>query len=564
MPIAEAKPTLKAPVLPKRLLPKEPDAVETPSVIPPALPPVDKADAKETAKKSDPVVPSIHPPPLPAAASAPLAPLEKESAPDATPPADKSKEAIGTIPPAKIDASAGALSTEVPLAPLASTAAATAAVVAASKGTSPFIAKLPEKDPAKAVPEIVSPPKPPPVTPIAPTPKATLPPTRAERAKRRRFVETLVFWGVIMPLAVAALALVSLHFGRDTRVEGQVIPPAGLSLANEVWIVNDFSTFAAGIAEDLAAERTPLMQEIQERQEHVQRAQADIASREERIRLMQGEIDAAKTEIADVVKKSREDTQHIWDSEGAQIDDEYQSHFNQLKKTIADRAKALNLKYQPDETYQSPEVWANAYRLALYDVPSGVDGAKEHQWLGDQMKLWRDFQKSLDDRKEQLREKAAQLKLAPAPRIADLNNKIEELQQREDATLSEEDPLKAELQQAQSDLTAAQAAEASLDDKYYSELYGLPSGSIFNNIRIPVSANGRFTWIEDSTFVAGEKQHNYWIFSRAIRTDGRQYWSLHRFSISQNQTVELIFEPTGFISTKAILRPNLSPDEQEE
>jgi len=178
------------------------------------------------------------------------------------------------------------------------------------------------------------------------------------------------------------------------------------------------------------------------------------------------------------------------------------------------------------------------------------------------MKQWRDFVKTLDDRKEQLREKAAQLKLAPAPKIADLNTKIDELQQRIDGTTAEEAPLKGELQQARMDLAQAQTVDSSLDDKYYKQLNALPGGSVTKHI--PLAANGRFSWVEDDPFAEGEKERHYWIFARATRTDGRQYWALHHFSISKNQTVQLIVEPGGFISTKAILRPNLSPDEQEQ
>ena len=129
-----------------------------------------------------------------------------------------------------------------------------------------------------------------------------------------------------------------------------------MALNNEMWIVTDFSSLASGIAEDLAQERTPIMQEIQERQEHVQRAQADVASREERIRLIHEQISVTKAEIASIVKSSRDATQQIWNSEGAAIDNEYQSHLDQLKKAIADRATLLKLKYEPDDTYQSPEV----------------------------------------------------------------------------------------------------------------------------------------------------------------------------------------------------------------
>ena len=335
-----------------------------------------------------------------------------------------------------------------------------------------------------------------------------------------------------------------------------------MALNNEVWIVTDFRSLASGIAEDLAAERTPLLQEIQERQDHVQRAQADVAAREEKIRFLQDNIAAAKAEIDNVVKKARDDTQKVWDVDGAQIDVEYQARQDQLQKTIADRAKSLNLKYQPDDTFHSPEVWANAYRLALYQVPAGVDTAKEHAWLVDLMKGWRDFQKTMDDRTEQLREKAAQIKLGPAPKINDLNAKIDDLQQRIDATQTEEVPLKAEVAQAQADLVTVQTAEAGLDAKYYSQLDSLPAEAVTKHI--PLRSNGRFTWIEDDLFVEGETAHHYWIFARATRPDGRQYWALHHFEIGKNQTLEMSVEPPGFISTKAILRPNLSPEEQEQ
>ena len=250
------------------------------------------------------------------------------------------------------------------------------------------------KEAKKEMPEAkVSSGIPPATPPISRKTKAALPPTRVERAKKKRIWETVSFY-ILLVVTVVALFFGSLHFGRDTRVEGQVIPPPGMTLNNEVWIVTDFSSEASGMAEDLAAERAPILQEIQEQQDHVQRAQADVAAREERIRLIQQDIQTSKDEIGAIIKQARDDTQKIWDGEGAQIDGEYQAHFNQLKQTIADRAKSLNLKYQPDETYQSPEVWANAYRLALYEVPAGVDSVKEHHWLGDQMKQWRDFLKT--------------------------------------------------------------------------------------------------------------------------------------------------------------------------
>ncbi|HEY0257563.1 MAG TPA: hypothetical protein VGC39_08985, partial [Candidatus Methylacidiphilales bacterium] len=203
--------------------------------------------------------------------------------------------------------------------------------------------------------------------------------------------------------------------------------------------------------------------------------------------------------------------------------------------------------------------------LALYDMPSGVDSAKEHQWLEDQMKQWRDFTKSVDDRQKQLREQAAQLQLATTPKVSDLNRRIEELQGRIDSTLAEEEPLKTELQQSQLDLTKAQAMEAGLDQVRYKQLYSLPESTITKHL--PIAPNGRFSWRhveKDNPFAEGEKTHRYYLLVRAVRSDGRQYWAFLHLVLTENDTLPIQIEPSDFISTKAILRPDLSPEEQQQ
>jgi hypothetical protein len=411
-----------------------------------------------------------------------------------------------------------------------------------------------------------------PVVPIASAAVAGTPPdstrkapvSRAERLQKRRLISTITFYFLFLCVLMPALFFLGLHFSSETSVEGQVIPPPGTLLNNEVWIVSDFRELASGVADDLAAERAPKLQEIQERQDHVQRAQADIAAREERIRLLQEQIQAARDEIATVIKQSHDAAQKVWDGPGAALEDEYQTKLTQLQNAIADRAKSLKLTYTPDNTYQSPEVWANAYRLALYQTPPGVDGTKEHQWIEDQLTAWRAYTKSYDDRKDKLRQQAAQFQNAPSTHVTDVNGRIEDLQHRVDSTEAEEDPLKVELQQAQADLAAAQTAEADLDGKFYQQLYGLPEPNIIK--RLPVEPNGRFSWShleKDSAFSSAEKNQSYWIFARAVRKDGLQYWVLTHFSIDQNTVLPILIEPSSFISTKAILRPDLPPDQQQ-
>jgi hypothetical protein len=387
---------------------------------------------------------------------------------------------------------------------------------------------------------------------------------RAARKRKRRLIGIVVFY-VLLAILVPCLYYAALYFTQETRVEGQVVPPAGMLLGNEVWIVTDFRDLATGIASDLASDRQIILQDMQEKLGHVQRAEADVATREARIRLLKDQIQADNDEELSLVKQARDAAQQVWDGPGAQLESDYQARLDALYHAIDDRAKANRLNYQPDPNYYSPEVWANAYRLALYEAPQGVDSVKERAWLDDQMKAWHAFTKDMDQKQNDLRDQAAQLKLAPAAKVGDLKQQVDDLQQRIDGTIAEEEPLKAELEQAQADLKAVQDKEAALDAKPYSKLDALPEQNITK--RLPMQSNGRFSWRElekESTYGAGEKSHVFWIFSRAFRPDGRQYWSLHRFEVDKNSTTQLMIEPDSFVSTRSILRPDLSPEEQAQ
>ncbi len=390
------------------------------------------------------------------------------------------------------------------------------------------------------------------------------PSSRAVRLRKRRIIGIVVFYVLLVAL-IPGLYFASLYISQETRVEGQIIPPQDMLLTKEAWIVTDFRDTATGIANDLASDRMIVVQDMQEKLGHVQRAQADVATREARIRLFKDQIQADNDEEMSLVKQAREAAQQVWDGPGAQLEADYQSKLNTLNQAISDRAKANHLQYNPDPNFYSPEVWANAYRLALYQVPAGVDSIKERAWLDDQMKAWHDFTKKMDQEQNSLRDQATQLKLAPASKVADLKSQIDDLQQRIDSTIAEEEPLQAELEQARNDLSAVQAKEAGLDAKPYEKLDALPEQFISD--RLPIQPNGRFSWREvekGHKYGEGEKTHVLWIFARALRSDGRQYWSLHRFNVDQNSTTLLMIEPQSFVSTRAILRPDLSPDEQAQ
>ncbi len=590
-PIPEAPSREKVIVVPRSDAPApKPPPVVGPRLKPPALPRANKPppEAEKIAPLSEPVeTVAVAEPAVPVAApSASVAEMKSSEPPAADlvaesksePPATVPLEAVVPIVAAGAVAIAEARSSEAvaetkkmpvvekktEVAPAAKLPPAGMPLVRPVPSTAvPAPAKGKTADPGRGKKNLAVPATIPAAGTGTPTPEKT-PATRSARTKKRRLIGAILFYLFFLGGVLPALYLLGIHFGSETRVEGQVIPPSGTTVNDEIWIVTDFRPLALSVADDLANDRTPKLQEIQERQDHVQRAQADIAAREERIRLLQEQIQATKDSIASVVQQARDAAQKMWDGPGAQLGAEYNARLTQLQEAIAARAKSLNLKYAPDDSYRSPDVWANAYRLALYQTPPGVDGVKEHLWIEDQLKQWRDYTKTVDARQAQIRQQAAQIQLSPTAQVTTLNGQIDDLQHRVDSTLSEEEPIKIELQQAQADLVEAQTAEAGLDPKYYLQLHSIPESSIIT--RLPVSAHGRFSWPHmehDNVFAEGEKSHSYWLFSCAVRPDGRRYWSLTHFSIEENTIVPILIPPESFVSTKAILRPDLPPDEQQ-
>jgi hypothetical protein len=541
-----------------------PPSLQATTLLSPAPLPVPVVEAK---------LPSVSPTPLPEEGASSPAPSGTpiQEPPTGTPPLSRATGPVMRLPP-RIKVSPVPTGEPSPVAKAGDSAliAKPAEVVQPPKGfpgTAPTLPITPAARVAAARPEPRDVSKPAvAATPASPAPdgKTASQLNRAARLRKRRIAGIVGFYILLIAL-VPCLYFAALFFSQETRVEGQVIPPPGMVLGKEAWIVTDFRDLASGIASDLGGDRAMVMQEMQEKLDHVHRAQRDVAAREERVRLLKGQIQAANDEQLALVKQAHDASQQVWDGPGAQLEADYKERLAALNEAIANRAKSLGIKYDPDPNFFSPEVWANAFRLGLYEVPKGVDPVKERLWLEAQMKDWRDFTKSMDDKQNSLREQAVQLKMAPAPRIADLKTQIDDLQQRIDGTIAEEEPLKAELEQAQTDLAVVQAKEAALDEKPYEKLYALPESNITK--RLPLQANGRFSWRElekENKYAEDEKSHAYWLFTKATRPDGRQYWALHRFTIAKDSTVLLIIEPEGFMSTKTILRPDLSPDEQAQ
>ena len=176
--------------------------------------------------------------------------------------------------------------------------------------------------------------------------------------------------------------------------------------------MTDFRDLASGIASDLAGDRLIVMQDMQEKLGHVHRAQRRRGSAR----------GAASDLLKDKIQADNDEQCHAGQAGARRLPADLGRAGRPARGPIirrtargsepghrATRARPIALQYQPDPNFFSPEVWANAYRLALYEVPEGRrHGQGTDVARSAQMKDWHDFTKSMDLKQQnELREQAS-------------------------------------------------------------------------------------------------------------------------------------------------------------
>jgi hypothetical protein len=124
-------------------------------------------------------------------------------------------------------------------------------------------------------------------------------------------------------------------------------------------------------------------------------------------------------------------------------------------------------------------------------------------------------------------------------------------------------PILHEQEQDQEDINTVETTLVGYEPKYMQELSGVPAQYILKKLLI--QPDGRFEWQhedKDQKFAEGEKFHRHWLFFRAIRnSDGREFWSLVQVIVEKNETLQVAVLPGSFQDLRALLRPDLQPNE---
>lgn len=351
--------------------------------------------------------------------------------------------------------------------------------------------------------------------------------------------------------AMVGLGFYSYYQLRETRLDGFVNLPPGFEL-KRVCLVRDFREDVLNLAEELAMARAPISSDIDQLDAVVSRSRSDVAGREERLRLLRDEVEKADKDILGVMKDANDAGNKIWAGPGAVLDTEYAQKKDEFHKKIVDRAAALKINYVDNTDFHDPEVWVNAFRLALYDVPKGINTAQEREWAEKELTGWKKYVESYQQRMAAFKKQVEDIQTSPKGRIGEINQRIADLNQRISETELELEPIRQELKQGQASLEKLKTEQAGLEAPFYKQVLEAPDGSLLLKLSFDAATN-RFSWRDinrDSQFPPGE--YNLWV--SVLAKDGQEYWSFVSINLYEYCTTQVIIQPGALVSVQNILR----------
>ncbi len=355
-------------------------------------------------------------------------------------------------------------------------------------------------------------------------------------------------WRVILIAWVLVLAFSAQYFLKETRLELSVMTADDFRLEGAA-LVRDFRPDILELAQEWREQRAPMLSDVTQARRQQAQAQADAAGKEEKRRLIQQSMADARTDMDRVVNSAKSQADELWQKRWQQLQVQYDERLHQVAAQIRGRAAQLKVKYELDEKLASPEAWANAFRLALYDPPKGVNGAAERDWAESVVAEWRQYMKDWQARKEELKQEATRLQASSAEPLKELQGRLEKLSAEETQLQNELVPIQEEVRQQESRVTQAVRAQEALEAPLREKILQVPTPAIL--MPLTLSPEGHVSWRElqrQPQFAPGV----YLLWIRATR-QGQVYWSFVPFAIRAGETTQLLVEQGAFLSLSQVI-----------
>jgi hypothetical protein len=355
--------------------------------------------------------------------------------------------------------------------------------------------------------------------------------------------------GAVLAAIAVIIAGVFIYLGmRETRFKVAVVTDT-VQVEPEAWIVYDFSDRIDFIRGDLERRKLPYAESIKEVDASLSAAKADLAGREARLRLLREALEQDQAEIPKIVEEQQAALREIWEKEGPRLDQEYENRKAAINKQIEDRARQIGIKFERNEELDAPEVSVNAFRLGLYNIPEGVDGVAERQWVEEILRQWKVYEEEFTKKQDVIRDKAIALRQAGAP-------KVEVVQERVDARLVEINQLQEEMKEFVEEVKRHETTKTSITE----ELAGLVGPFVEDLSKVPVEyihlrwplENGRKLDVRRLEKEPALPPGSYQLLIRGHR-EGEPVWAQKELVIEEFKTTELVFGEKDFVKIRSFL-----------
>jgi predicted nucleic acid-binding Zn-ribbon protein len=371
----------------------------------------------------------------------------------------------------------------------------------------------------------------------------------AQKAAMRRPLLTRP--AVLIPLLLlfVVLAAVSIYyFTRETRLTLEVTS-GDIALNPEAHIVFNFAGKIHMLRRDYQNRQQPLIEQVDQQQLQLNLARGDLAGRQQRKKLLEDALAQYQKEIPEILRQSQEDLDRFWNQKGEALKAEYRNTLEALHKEIADRAQSLGIAYTRNPELDAIEVAANAYRLALYNAPPGINVDDERRWVETVLARWKKFEAEWTERQLQLRDQAMAIKQQPGPKVAAVEERIASLRQEIDALTIELQALDSEVATYERRLLEAQEALEATIRPFMQELLNIPGQ--FEHISFPLPPSGPLVLrnLQERTDLA---PGSYTLLIRGTR-GGQEYWAIKQFTIAAYQKNIVSIQPQDFVPASSLL-----------
>ncbi|MDR1146634.1 MAG: hypothetical protein LBK71_10940 [Verrucomicrobiales bacterium] len=380
-------------------------------------------------------------------------------------------------------------------------------------------------------------------------PKVDLPETPLPARHRYKPARPWQLWAAGgMLLLIGAVCLV-IWLARETRVTFHV-NVGELKITDQPAVIYNFTGKVDLLRADYRRRLAPINLELNEVQNNLAAARADLAGKLERRRLLKGEMERLNAQIPGFIAQSNDALNDLWLKQGTALDEEYADTKEQYQRRLIERAGQLGVVYQRNREIDSIDVSVNAFKLALYGANKAVKVEDERKFAERLLAEWQQYQEDWQQRLGSMKDKSQAIRQQPGPKIEGVKEQLAKL--RDDQAAAEADISSYQLEVRQYEARLAELDERlqQVTGRFMDDLLGAPRDFVKIRLKLTVDGTAELKNLEQhrDDFPAGD----YFLLVTAEKDD-QVDWALKKFTIKDHGRERIYVLRGDFVPARSYL-----------